>query len=534
MPAGAITEVAARLDRRTLDVGEVLFRAGDPADAMYGVVAGRLIVEDPTGRVLAALGPGSTVGESGLLLESARSGTVRAVKATALWVLAKPDLDVLVATHPKVALAVGREVSRHLQAANNRTGTPTRLVVAAASVAGDLAREVAGAGDPVGLLDLTGRRPSHQRLPDDVILLPHDLADPEAIAELASEPAVDLTVTIAALPDHPTEPGNAAATLAHHSVDLNGATLAPWVRSLVGPVRHLRAPRRPGDLERIIRWVRGRAVGLALSSGGSKAIAHVGVVQVLRQAGIPIDAVAGTSGGAIVAAGVAAGFDDHVIGRHMAQLPELFRYRRLGPRVPPIDGLFSGASLLSTFERWFAGGDVADTTLPLYVVAADANTGREVVLIEGSLAKALRASMGIPALFVPVEWNGRWLVDGGIVAPLPARVLRDAGVGMVIGSNVAGQASEPAERGAPGLVDMLGRMVASLERQVVTAQQPLADIVIRPVVRTSNSFDFRSVDTHVQEGRRAAMEGLDEILAGVARLGRSTAGAAPADPTAGA
>jgi NTE family protein len=147
------------------------------------------------------------------------------------------------------------------------------------------------------------------------------------------------------------------------------------------------------------------------------------------------------------------------------------------------------------------------------VVAADASTGAEVVLRSGPLARAVRASMGIPGVFQPVAWDGRWLVDGGIVTPLPTRVLHDAGAGVVIASNAAGQDTEGREDGsaAPRLVEVLARMVSTMERQVLTAQVALADVHIRPVVHAANSLDFRQVDRYVEEGARAAEAALPAI-----------------------
>jgi NTE family protein len=288
--------------------------------------------------------------------------------------------------------------------------------------------------------------------------------------------------------------------------------MPPWATGRLSPLRLLQASRDAGELARVGRWCAGRAVGLALSSGGSKTVAHVGVVEVLREAGVRIDAVAGTSGGAVVGSAVAFGASAAELRRRVRELPDAFRYRKLGPRVPPRDGLFSGGGLRDLFERWWPRQDIADASVPLFIVAADAADGAEVVLQRGPVADAVRASMGIPGVFSPVRWDERWLTDGGIVTPLPARVLRDAGVGVVLASNVGGQDPKACEGdGPPGIVETLGRIVSTLERQVLIGQVSQADVVVRPVLRAANSLDFGDVDGALAEGRRAAEAALPAI-----------------------
>lgn len=514
LPASALRAVASRLEPVALADGDTLFHAGEPSDAVYLVESGRLAVLEPdTGRDLATLGPGSVVGETGLLLDAPRSATVTALAAAELWKLSRGDVDVLVAAHPQLGVALGREVGRHLlNADERRLNRPPRLVVVAAPGAVGLADAIAAEGvDPVGVLALDGDPRTTAQLPAGVAAMPPSLAMPDALAAFATEPAGDVTVLVIALPAEATSPGLTAAALAEHGVDLV-EPLPPWAASLIDPLRRLHAPRNRDDLRRMARWVSGRAVGLALSSGGSKTVAHIGALKVLQDAGVPIDAVAGTSGGSVAAAGHALGLDHEALVRCVHLLPGAFRYRRLGARMPPREGLFSGANLLGLFERWYGSGDIADAAVPLFIVAADVADGSEVVLRRGPVAQAVRASMGIPGVFTPTPWNGRWLTDGGIVTPLPTRVLRDAGVGVVVASNVAGQ--DPVSDGIdgpPGIVETLGRIVSTMERQVLAAQIALADVTIRPVLRAANSFDFRNIEEYLAEGERAARVALPAI-----------------------
>jgi NTE family protein len=130
------------------------------------------------------------------------------------------------------------------------------------------------------------------------------------------------------------------------------------------------------------------------------------------------------------------------------------------------------------------------------------------------VADAIRASMSVPGAFDPWRVNGNLLIDGAVVNPLPTDVLRAAGVGIVIASNVAGQTvTIDVDERVPGLGQIMGRMLNATERQVIRNLVPLADIVIRPIVNTSNTFDFSNIEGAVEAGEVAARERLDEVKA---------------------
>jgi len=278
-------------------------------------------------------------------------------------------------------------------------------------------------------------------------------------------------------------------------------------------------PGAPG-IERALRWLTGKAVGLALSSGGSKAIAHVGVIRVLREQGVPIDAVAGSSGGALGAVGVAFDVPDDVMLARLRELARHTRLHRFDFHVVPRAGFFKGVRLRHLFESWMPGIDLAASHIPVWLLATNVHTGAEVVLDHGLISDTLRASMSIPGAFDPWTVGDEALIDGAVVNPLPASVLRDAGVGTVVASNVAGQQLTIPSRGrSPHLVQTMARMVNSMERELIKTQTPLVDLMVRPVVKAQNSFDFSAVDAFIAEGERAARAALEALPAsGRARL----------------
>lgn len=514
VPAVALSAIGELLVPVRIAAGAVLFAAGETADALYLVGQGWLQVLDPTtGRELAMMGPGSVLGEVGVLLGSARSATVRASSDAELWRLSRDDAGRIVESHPTVGVALSREMGKHLLHDRSRAEGPPRVVVVPAPGTVELAGAIAASGARAALLDLAG---GVGALPPGVVPFDRMVRSPEDVVRLASEAIDEVDVVLVALPADERELASAAASVADHGVAVGGA-LPPWAAARIAATRRVKAPTSPAALARAGRWVAGRSVGLALSSGGSKTVAHIGVLKVLREAGITIDAVSGTSGGSITAACLAFGADQATIVHRLGELPSAFRLRRLMPRIPPRQSLFRGANVLPVFERWFGAADLSDSQIPLFVVTADVATGEEVVLRRGPVALAVRASMGIPAVFPPVRWDDRWLTDGGIVTPLPTGPLRDAGIATVIASNVAGQ--DPTVRStpnrAPRLVETVGRIVSAMEREVLGPEVALADVQVRPVVRAANSFDFRRVDDYLAEGERAAREALPAIHAAI-------------------
>jgi NTE family protein len=185
--------------------------------------------------------------------------------------------------------------------------------------------------------------------------------------------------------------------------------------------------------------------------------------------------------------------------------------RRWDFNVPPRTGVMKGRRLRDALDRMLEGRTFADLHVPLYVVATDLGSGAEVVLDSGSLADAVRASLGIPGAFDPWRVGDRLLIDGAVVNPMPASVLRDRGLPVVVGSMVAGKRDDPeaaALAAPPPIMQTLLRMVNLMERELIERQLPLVDLLIRPQVEATYSFDFTNIEPFIAEGDRAAREAL--------------------------
>ena len=170
-------------------------------------------------------------------------------------------------------------------------------------------------------------------------------------------------------------------------------------------------------------------IGLALGSGSARGWAHIGVIRALADAGIKPDIVCGTSIGALVGAAY--------VGGELDRLEDWVRSLRLQTVVSFLDfslngGLIKGDKLIDFFRSHFVDRDMRELERPFGAVATDLQRGREVWLREGQVSEAVRASIALPGLFTPVQRDGSWLVDGGLVNPVPVSLCRAMGADVVI------------------------------------------------------------------------------------------------------
>lgn len=277
-------------------------------------------------------------------------------------------------------------------------------------------------------------------------------------------------------------------------------------------------------------------IGLVLGGGGARGAAHVGVLEVLERLRVPVACVAGTSMGALVAGAWAAGLGPAemraaLAGADWADMfldnPDYrdlnFRARRLSQRFLPgseagvkPDGLVTPPGVVSgqkikLFLNALVGADrgerlIEELPLPVSIVATDIGTGERVVLRDGSLTEAMRASMSVPGLLAPLEYRGRKLVDGGLVDNVPVREVRErCNPDVVIAVNVGSPLLPPGQ--VSGLLSVTAQMVALLTEQNVQATLATlrpTDLLIAPDLGTIGAADFERHAEAAERGRRAA------------------------------
>jgi NTE family protein len=291
--------------------------------------------------------------------------------------------------------------------------------------------------------------------------------------------------------------------------------------------------------------MRKRRVGLALGGGAARGWAHVGVIRALEQAGIRPDLVCGTSIGALVGAAYSAGeldrFEAWLLNLNLA---EVLTFLDMGL----IGGMIKGERLMTFFQRNFIDRPIDQLSMPFAAVATALETGAEVWLREGSTIDAVRASIALPALFTPVINEGRILVDGGLVNPVPVSLARAMGADIVIAVDLSADilgrhlraAPEPpdvemspwrrklqenlnaimpenpeAELRLPSMLDVVASsiniMQVRISRSRMAGEPP--DVIVSPRLAHLGLLDFHRAGEAVEEGRRAMREELASLEA---------------------
>jgi len=259
-----------------------------------------------------------------------------------------------------------------------------------------------------------------------------------------------------------------------------------------------------------------KKVGLALSSGAARGLAHLGVLTQLQKRGVPIDMITGTSIGAIVGALYAAGKDVPEIAGELAELS----WRgviSLANLALPSHGFIKSRRITQWLRKIIGDIDFKDLKIPFACVATDVGTCTEVVMKEGSVAEAVSASACIPVIFTPSNWQGRYLVDGALINPMPVRLLRDMGAELVIAVNVVPYISDRLQKaqncnpGMPNIFSVLLRTIQVVGYQAVLASMREADVTITPDVAHIRPDNFGRVRECISRGKTATELAFPEI-----------------------
>ncbi len=295
-------------------------------------------------------------------------------------------------------------------------------------------------------------------------------------------------------------------------------------------------------INRLAREIARCRVGLALSSGGAKGLAHIGVIQVLEENGIEIDCLAGASMGAYVGAIWAAGLDGDLLEKTAREVEGRWGLLRLvDPALPPRRGFLRTQRTIARLRRSIGDVHFSELVRPLRVVATQLDTLERVVFSAGEVARAVQASIAIPGVCVPVTLDGETYIDGGIADPLPVDVLAEMGIERIIAVNVIppperirywldaqreknGREPQPsavsrlfnqhlnyAARG--NILDTMMRAINGAQTRVAEAAAREADVVLRPLAGDAVWHDFTRPQKYIALGRAAAEAQLAELKA---------------------
>ena len=246
-------------------------------------------------------------------------------------------------------------------------------------------------------------------------------------------------------------------------------------------------------------------VGLALAGGFARGIAHIGVLKVLQENRIPIDCIAGTSVGALIAASYASGVPLEQMERQAAAT----QFKDFGRWTLSWMGLATNERLEGYIRRYAVAARFEKLKLPLAIAATDLLTGEAVYFTRGELGPALRASCAYPGLFLPVEHEGRTLVDGFLAAPVPVDAVRRMGAALVLAVYLeVGGAERP-----KNVADVIGRSFSIIQGYAHSEWRARADLVIEPNVKPFAWDDFEQAPQLIAAGEAAARPALPKIRA---------------------
>ncbi len=577
----SLQRIGSELDWVELRPGKRLFEQGDPGDCMYFVVSGRLIGVRENGadrHVIAELGRGESIGEMGFFTGEPRSLGIYARRTSYLVRFLKPVFDRLSEVHPRAMLYITQLLIRRLQRAagytrelferSNIVVVPISPGVQATEFTERLVEALQLHGNALyvssaRLDEFIGVPGFAQTPPDSPLDLALDagLDDRESgyrysvyecdlgdtawtrrcieradrvvlLGDATADPAVspmerDL---LGAQPD--LSAARRTLVLLHpESTELPAGTrdwLAP--RMLEGH-HHLRRGRR-ADFARLARFLTGNAVGVVLGGGGARGFAHLGVIRALRETGIPIDLIGGTSMGALIAAQPAMGWDDATMrtanrSSFVDRKPVILRDYTM-----PVYSLVDSRRLDQNLIASYGDTRIEDFWMRYFCVSSNLTRAESMVHRQGPVWKAIRASIALPSVFHPVVEGTDLLVDGGVLNNLPGDVMRELGGGWVIAVDVS-PARDLEVRAAlpspwkvllnwmnpfakpidlPNIVILMMRTTLLASVQKTEVVKKLVDLYIQPPVSRFGLMQFRALDAIAEAGYRHAKPILEDWI----------------------
>jgi NTE family protein len=531
--------LALEMGEREVRAGEWILHEGEPAESAYIVRSGRVEVVDerPPEALIRILRRGDVLGELALLREGIRSASARASRDTELVELTRSAFEGLIQEAPSFALALTRALGAQLAA--------SRTPVAAASsprtiavVGLDPGAAVAAAGDE--LADALSRHGSLARLKEgglgeidraerdaDRVLLQGSASPADEWTRTCVQES-DLVVAITA--------GTPEREWLQHARPLWGCELISIGGQVSAAVTAALQPRelqvilngasRRATLEATARRMAGRALGIVLSGGGARALAHLGALEELRAAGLRFDRIAGVSLGSLVAASTAMGLEPEGVYESF--------YRGFAGTNPtrdfaiPAFSLLRGATARRLMEEAFGDRRIEELPLRFFCASCDLTQRELVVHRSGRIVDAVYPSMAIPGVFPPMATSdGRLLVDGGVLDNLPVATMARSGEGPVIAVDVTGgmgrfqRPQRPglaraarrfrrmmtgSEAAVPGLGETLVRTLTVGSIDTVVAARLHADLVITPQVDGIGLMEWRALERARELGRDAARQ----------------------------
>jgi len=554
---GVIRQIGAAAEWLSLPGGATLFRAGERPDALYVVLSGCLGVFLPDrtsqqirGRVVA----GGTVGEMGMISGRPRTADVVALRDTELARVSRESFDRVFGQYPDAMLRIARLTVDRLEQSQSRSPTALQGARTFTLIPQSLEVDVGGfATEFVKALSACGRtelvwsvraaaHTSHwfHRLEaaNDYVVYVAD-SQPSVWSNLCVRQADALLLLARAETEAgdwsvldnqrgaSLAPQRAELILLHDGDFVRGAA-ARWIGRHPQIAHH--HVNGAADIQRVARVLTGRGIGLVLSGGGARGFAHIGIVKALREAGIPIDLVGGTSMGGILGAGVALRWS-------VQELTDRFRrafvdVNPLRDYTLPFVSLVSGRKVSRLLKNAFGDITIEDLPLEFFCVSSNLTSGHSEVHRRGELWRWLRSSVAIPGVLPPIIHKGEVLVDGGTMNNLPVDAMRELGRGPVIGCDVGADRaftsrSEEIDvplpwqlmswsrraRHLPNIFQILWRAGMVNSSAMTAAHREKTDLLLQPPLAQIDMLNWKAFEKAIDAGYEYAARRLESLPA---------------------
>lgn len=540
----------AQMEQRSFNRGDVLVEQGTIAPAFQIITQGTASVvatsQHGQRHELGHIGAGQCIGEMSLLTGDPASADVIAATAVTTYSATQARLSNLGDLRARLIEALSSILAGRLKNANERllslhpakvhivcctahdmhalsglpaalsrtTGTRTLLLLSGEKMAeaarSELVEDRLVTVLPLQVDERVDLRPMMQRLSSDY-------ADVVIFGEQSSIPPI-ATETMSHL--HVVAANSAPSTASGHGDDVELVVIGeqrgsqPALKQLTDRFGSRVVAILPGaaalnaansPISRLARRMSHRQVGVALGAGSSKGLAHLGALRALNDLGVGIDVISGCSIGSAIAAGWASGLD-------VEELTEAVRRvaaRAIRPTLP-LRSFLSSKGIRDELVRVAGDRRLEDLDIPVSLVATDLYRRTDVTFTSGRAWPRILASMALPGLYPPVAAMGSYLVDGGVLNPVPVRQCRDLGAGIVIGVRLTGQHTSPREDldfapTRPYAIETISRSMEIMHNRISEMSNVQADVTIEACIEGGGMRDFQKGGPIVEEGYRAVM-----------------------------
>ena len=460
IPKEAVAHLLEVGEQQLISAGEIIFSAGDSPKGIYFVISGAIKIlrerQDGSLRVIASIGRGEIIGEMSLLMERPHIHTAKAVRDTQVVFLSREIFDQTIECFPKaVRLLSKRTIQRYEQLVHGDAIQMIPKTIAclpagnSSHISSYSIKLMEAFGSQIRVKRLTSK--DHLSAVElDKLEREHDFLIYEAdehltdwtkqcmreadrvflIAQENSES--NLNPVEQELFEHhvPKTHKQVELIILHPQTETRFSNTSRWLKNRPVFVSHHIHVDNKEDFSRQVRFIQGKAIGVALSGGGMRCFSQVGFLQAMQEEKIPIDRVYGCSGGAIVGSLFAMGLSPEEIGRSC--ITRFDKYKPLAHYDVPLVSLIKNKYIWKIAQELYENQQIEDLSINFGCIASDITKAQKIIHRSGSLATCVISSMSIPGIFPPVILDGKFLVDGGILENLPLNALKESFDGKII------------------------------------------------------------------------------------------------------